>query len=210
MEKNKALDIYNKISTMFPDAKCELNYNNPYELLISTLLSQQTTDKRVNEVTKALFEKYPDCYTLKEADLKNIEDIIRPIGLYHNKAINIIILAKQIVTDYSGVIPNTFEDLIKLRGVGRKTANVVLAEAFDIPRIAVDTHVLRVSNRLGFISSNNPVEVENCLMDYFPEQDWKNVHLRLLFFGRYFCKAINPMCKDCFYKNNCLYKQKTT
>ena len=203
MEKNEANRIFEILSKMFPDAHCELIYNNLFELLIATILSAQTTDIKVNIVTSVLFSKYPDSFALQFADICDVEEIIKPLGLYKNKAINIINLSKILASEYQGVVPNNYDLLIKLPGVGRKTANVVLSEGFDIPRIAVDTHVLRVSNRLGLSLKNNPNDVEEDLMNLFDKKIWKDVYLKLLFFGRYFCKAKNPNCDKCFNKSNC-------
>ena len=207
MDKSLALDIYHKISELFPNAHCELNYKNPFEMIIATLLSAQTTDISVNKVTPKLFEKYPDPETLMNADIFEVMEIIKSIGLYKNKAKNIIALSKELVLKYHGKVIPDFNTLITLPGVGRKTANVVLAEVFDIPRIAVDTHVLRVSNILGFSNSDNPLKVEEDLMKLYDEYLWKDVHLKLLFFGRYMCKAQKPLCYQCPFSNVCNYKK---
>lgn len=203
MEKNKSLEIFNKITKMFPDARCELIYKNAYELLIATILSAQTTDISVNKVTKILFERYPSPYELSKAEKTEVMEIIKSIGLYRNKANNIIKLASELIEKYDGEVPNDFDKLTSLPGIGTKTANVVLSEYFNIPRIAVDTHVLRVSKFLGFTKSNDPKQVEVDLMSLFPQELWHKVHLELLFFGRYFCKAKNPLCDKCFYKEKC-------
>ena len=209
MEINNT-NIYREISKMFPDAHCELNYRNVFELTIATVLSAQTTDDAVNKITPKLFEKYPDAYELAKADLNDVKEIIKRIGLYHNKAKNIINLSKELVLNYNGEIPNDFNKLVSLPGIGRKTANVVLSEGFKVPRIAVDTHVLRVANRLGLSNSDNPNIVEFDLMSIFEEETWRDVHLKLLFFGRYHCKAKNPNCLNCFYNKNCKYDKKYT
>ena len=209
MEINNT-NIYIEISKMFPDAHCELNYRNVFELTIATVLSAQTTDDAVNKITPNLFEKYPDAYELAKADLNDVKEIIKRIGLYHNKAKNIINLSKELVLNYNGEIPNDFNKLVSLPGIGRKTANVVLSEGFKVPRIAVDTHVLRVANRLGLSNSDNPNIVEFDLMSIFEEETWRDVHLKLLFFGRYHCKAKNPNCLNCFYNKNCKYDKKYT
>ena len=206
MERNEANRIFKILSEMFPDAHCELIYNNLFELLIATILSAQTTDAKVNKVTLVLFGKYPDSLSLQDANISEVEEILKPLGLYKNKAINIIKLSKILTNEYHGIVPNNYDDLTKLPGVGRKTANVVLAEGFNVPRIAVDTHVLRVSNRLGLSLKHSPVEVEEDLMNLFDESIWIEVHLKLLFFGRYFCKAKNPNCEKCFNKNRCISK----
>lgn len=203
MVKNK---IYHILAEMFPNACCELNYNNVFELLVSTVLAAQATDKSVNLVTGQLFSKYPTPYELSKANYNDVREIIKTVGLANNKAKNIISLSKKLVDVYNGEVPHNFDDLITLDGVGRKTANVVLAEGFQVPRIAVDTHVLRVSNRLGLASSDNPLNVEKSLMETYPEEIWGDLHLKLLFFGRYYCKAKNPECengKDCPFKEIC-------
>lgn len=207
MDKSIALDIYHKLSELFPNAHCELNYKNPFEMIIATLLSAQTTDISVNKVTPKLFEKYPNPETLMNANILDVIEIIKSIGLYKNKAKNIIALSKELVLKYHGKVIPDFNTLITLPGVGRKTANVVLAEVFDIPRIAVDTHVLRVSNILGFSNSDNPLKVEEDLMKLYDEYLWKDVHLKLLFFGRYMCKAQKPLCYQCPFSNVCNYKK---
>lgn len=206
MEKSKSLEIYNIISEMYPNACCELNYTNTFELVVATVLSAQTTDISVNKVTKELFKKYPTPLLLSRANYDDIIEIIKTIGLSKTKARNIINLAFEVETKYHGVVPSTFEELVTLPGVGRKTSNVVLAEAFNIPRIAVDTHVARVSYKLGFTVSNDVIKIEEDLMNLFPQELWKSVHLKLLFFGRYFCKAKNPKCNECPFKNICVKK----
>ena len=204
MEKNK---IYHILSEMFPNACCELVYNNVFELLISTVLAAQATDKSVNLVTGNLFSKYPTAFELSKANFEDVKEIIKTVGLTNTKAKNIINLSKKLVVDYNGEVPQNFDYLITLDGVGRKTANVVLAEGFGVPRIAVDTHVLRVSNRLNLVTSDNPLVVEKKLMEIYPEEIWGDLHLKLLFFGRYYCKAKNPECengKECPFKEICM------
>lgn len=202
LDKNKAYEIYKTLDAMFPNACCELVYHNLYELAIAVILSAQTTDAQVNKVTVGLFNRFPDIDSLANASIEEVIPYIQRLGLYKNKARNIILFAKKAKEEYQG-IPNTFEELVTLPGVGRKTANVILAEYFHIPRIAVDTHVLRVANRLGLSESNNPLIVEKDLMNLFPEEIWGELHLKLLFFGRYFCTAKAPQCLNCFYKNQC-------
>ena len=201
-----ANEIYQKIAQMYPNACCELNYNNNFELLVSTVLAAQATDKSVNKVTGELFSKYPDAKALSDAKFEDVKEIIKTIGLANSKARNIIELSKQLVNDYDGVIPADFDYLVTLKGVGRKTANVLLAEGFKIPRIAVDTHVSRVSNRLGLSKSSDPIVIEKDLMNLYEEKNWGDVHLKLLFFGRYFCKSQNPECDKneyCPFKDFC-------
>lgn len=207
MDKKEALEIYNTIAKIFPNAHCELNYNNPFEMVVATLLSAQTTDISVNKVTPELFQKYPTPFILKDADINDVMNIIKSIGLYKNKAKNIIALSNELVNKYNGEIIPDYEILTSLPGVGRKTANVVLAEVFDVPRIAVDTHVLRVSNILKLSQSDNPLQVEKDLMGLFDESLWKDAHLKLLFFGRYMCKAMKPICEKCPFLTKCTFKK---
>lgn len=192
------------LDRLFPDAKCELHHKNHFELLIAVVLSAQTTDERVNSVTPELFEKYPDAYALAEADLKAVETIIKPIGLYHNKAINIIKLARVLCDYHNGIVPGEREELEALPGVGRKTANVILSNCFDVPAFAVDTHVSRVSKRLEIAEEDDDVsEIERKLMEFFPKEKWGKLHHQFIFFGRYRCKAKKPECEDCPFKGNC-------
>ena len=205
MEKSNR--ILTTIREMFPDASCELNYNNIFELLIAVVLSAQTTDKRVNIVTNELFKKYPDAITLGNADYKDVYEIIKSLGLAKTKASNIISLSKTLVEKYQSNVPNIKEQLESLPGVGRKTANAVLMEGFRIPAIAVDTHVSRVSNRLGLSNSDNVRIIEQDLMKTYDIKDWYFVHHGLLFFGRYFCLSQNPKCIECKLKDICNYKK---
>ena len=206
MEKSNR--ILQTIRELFPNASCELNYNNIYELLIAVVLSAQTTDKRVNIVTIDLFNKYPTPYELSNANYNDVYNIIKSLGLAKTKASNIISLSKELVNKYQSNVPNTREELQSLPGVGRKTANAVLMEGFRIPAIAVDTHVSRVSNRLGLSQSDNVKIIEQDLMNQYNENDWYFVHHGLLFFGRYFCTSQNPNCKECKLKDICNYKNK--
>lgn len=192
---------------MFPNASCELNYNNLFELLVAVVLSAQTTDKRVNEVTKILFQKYNSPISLSQADYNEIYEIVRPLGLAKSKAQNIIQLSKVLNTKYNDIVPNTREELESLPGVGRKTANAVLMEGFRIPAIAVDTHVSRVSFRLGLSKDDNVLKIEQDLMNLFPKDEWYFVHHGLLFFGRYFCTAKKPNCEICKLKDICNYNK---
>ena len=193
-----------KLDELYPDAHCELNHRNHFELLVAVVLSAQTTDERVNSVTPYLFKKYSDAFKLSKADLKDVEEIIKPIGLYHNKAINIIKLANQLVEDFDGEVPSDREDLESLPGVGRKTANVILSNCFDVPAFAVDTHVSRVSKRLNIADKDDDVDViEEKLMNYFPKKNWGKLHHQFIFFGRYKCKAAKPDCTDCPLKKIC-------
>ena len=202
------IDFNKKLDIMFPDAICELNYNKDYELLIATVLSAQCTDKRVNEVTKVLFSKY-DINSLAKADKKDIEDIIRSCGSYTKKAAYIIEIAKSLVSNYQGVVPNNREYLESLPGVGRKTTNVVLSNLYDVPAIAVDTHVERVSKRLKIAKNSDDVlKVEKKLMKAIPKELWSKSHHQLVLFGRYICKARGPECSKCAFINDCNSKDK--
>ena len=190
---------------IFPNPKCELNYNSNYELLVAVILSAQCTDKRVNIVTQELFNQFnkPDkMITLSQAEL---EDKIHSCGFYRNKAKNILSMSRDLIDKYNGEVPNDLDKLQTLAGVGRKTANVVFSEGFNGDAIAVDTHVLRVSNRLGFARSQNPYEVEKALMKRFNKKDWSKLHLQLVHFGRYKCKSQRPECETCPFKNICNY-----
>lgn len=186
------------IAEMFPDAKGELNHSNPFELLIAVLLSAQTTDKHVNKVTADLFKKYKTPEDYLAVPLEELQHDIRSIGLYRTKAKNIQKLCRSLIEEHDGEVPRTREELMKLAGVGRKTANVVMSIAFGEPAIAVDTHVERVSKRLGICRWKDSVlEVEKTLMRKVPKDEWSITHHRLIFFGRYHCKARNPNCPEC-------------
>ena len=202
------VDFNKKLDEMFPDARCELLYNRDYELLIATVLSAQCTDKRVNEVTRVLFSKY-DLYGLAKADKKDIEDIIRSCGSYTKKSSYIIEIANSLINNYNGVVPNNREYLESLPGVGRKTTNVVLSNLYDIPAIAVDTHVERVSKRLKIANrTDNVLKVEKKLMKMIPKDLWSKSHHQLVLFGRYICKARGPICSKCAFKDDCISKDK--
>lgn len=187
-----------QIGEMFPDAHCELNHSNPFELVIAVALSAQCTDVLVNKVTKELFKKYKTPEDYLNVSLEELQNDIRSIGLYRNKAKNIQSLCRLVLDEYNGAIPNDRDELTKLPGVGRKTANVVVSVAYNIPAIAVDTHVERVSKRLGICRWKDSVlEVEKTLMKKVPKNEWSVTHHRLIFFGRYHCKAQNPQCPSC-------------
>lgn len=197
-KKEEAVIILREITQMFPDAKIELDYTQSHELLIAIMLSAQTTDVSVNKVTKKLFNDFKTIEDYAKAELKSLESYIRTIGLYRNKAKNLKNLATMIIEDFGGIVPDNQIDLEKLPGVGRKTANVYLAEFYKIPRIAVDTHVSRVSIRLGLAKKgDNPLQVEKKLMKAYDKSEWISLHHKFIHFGRYFCKAKKPMCKEC-------------
>ena len=197
-------EIMQVLDEMFPNPQCELNFSNHYELLVSVMLSAQTTDKSVNKVNKTLFNKYPNLESLKDANLGDVIEIIKPIGLSNSKAKNIIMMAKMVCEKYQGNIPTEKAELVKLAGVGVKTANVYLAVGLGVNAFAVDTHVLRVSNRLGISKSDNPLVVEKDLMKFFEGEDWKKLHHQFIHFGRYHCKAKGMNCKECQLKHLCI------
>ncbi len=206
---NKALHILEVLDEMFPDAHVELNHTNHFELLIAVVLSAQTTDISVNKVTLELFSIYPTPQMMSEAQIGDIEKLIKSIGLYRNKAKNIQMLAKIIHEKHDDQVPREREALEALPGVGRKTANVVLSNAFGIPALAVDTHVARVSIRLGLAKEkDNVLEIEKKLMKKIPKEKWQKTHHQLIFFGRYHCLAKNPKCNQCPLFDICLYKGK--
>jgi endonuclease III len=187
-----------EIAEMFPDAECELTHDNPFELVIAVLLSAQCTDALVNKVTRDLFKKYKTPEDYLHVSLEELQNDIRSIGLYRNKAKNIQKLCRVLLEEYDGEVPKTKEELVTLAGVGRKTANVVASVAFGEPAIAVDTHVERVSKRLGICRwKDSVVEVEETLMRKVPREEWSVTHHRMIFFGRYHCKAKNPNCPEC-------------
>jgi len=202
IEKNEVLEILQKT---YPDAKAELDFRNPFELLIATILSAQCTDVRVNKTTKILFEKLKKPSDYIELGVDKLEEIIRSCGLSNSKSKNIIETCKMLDEDYAGLVPNTIEELIKLPGVGPKTANVVASNAFGVPAIAVDTHVFRVSNRIGLAHSNNVKNTEIDLQKSIPRDKWTKAHHMLIFHGRRVCKARNPLCEQCSLADYCLY-----
>ena len=209
LKQDKFKEIYDILLDMFPDAHCELNYSNVYELTVAVMLSAQTTDKAVNLITPNLFKHYPTIFDLSKASLKDVENDIKRIGLYHNKAINIINMAKIVVEKYYGEIPGNLDELKSLPGIGQKTANVVLTEWFKVPRIPVDTHVERVSKRLDIVNNDaSVIQVENTLMSLMPEENYHMGHHLLLFLGRYHCLSRNPKCDGCPLKKYCIYDKK--
>ena len=206
----KMNNIGEYLDELFPNPKCELIYHNDYQLLIAVVLSAQSTDKRVNSVTPIIFKKYPSLNVLKEANLEDLESIIRPVGSFRKKAFYVKEIARIIDEEYSGVVPTNRDSLLKLPGVGRKTINVFLSEYYNEPAIAVDTHVERISKRLKIAPKKaNVLEVEKKLMKYFPKEEWGRRHLQMVLFGRYQCKAIKPLCEDCKLKDICREKKKT-
>lgn len=193
--------VFSYLDLLFPNPKCELEYNKDYELLIAIVLSAQTTDKRVNKVSRILFSKYPSLKELSEAKIEDIENIIKEIGTYHKKAVFVHEIALKLL-DKKDLNDRKF--LESLSGVGRKTANVFLAEIYNEPTIAVDTHVSRVSKRLGFCNVEDDVlTIERKLMKLIPKERWNRIHHQLVLFGRYYCKALKPECENCKLKDIC-------
>ena len=198
MTMTKTEAIRNYLDEILPNVGCELNYSKPHELLIAVVLSAQTTDKSVNAVTPFLFSKYPSIYDLASAEVKDVEEIIHAIGLYKNKAKNIILLANEIVNRFNGEVPHKKEDLVTLPGVGNKTASVVRLELFKEDEFPVDTHVERIAKRLGFAKKNDDVLlVEKKLKKAFPQECWGKLHHQLIHFGRTQCFARSPKCENC-------------
>ncbi|MBK5253749.1 MAG: endonuclease III [Peptostreptococcaceae bacterium] len=197
--------ILDLLKLEYPEAKCALDFETTFQLLVSVALSAQTTDESVNKITPKLFEKYPDAVSLAEAKQENVEEIIRTIGLYKNKSRNIIEMSKMIVDVYQGMVPRPYKELIKLKGVGRKTANVVLSVGFGEQRIAVDTHVFRVSNRIGLVDEKDVLSTEKKLMEIIPVERWSETHHSLIFHGRNSCTARNPKCEECIIRDYCKY-----
>lgn len=195
--------ILDTLAKDFPNAKSELNFNSPFQLLVAVILSAQCTDKRVNLVTPRLFEVAPDAKTLAQLPQEQIEEIIHSCGFYHSKATYLKQMSQDIVNRFGGEVPNNIDDLRTLAGVGRKTANVVYAVGFGGQAIAVDTHVFRVSNRLGIANAKNVLDTEKQLMQAIPRAQWADSHHYLLLHGRYVCKAQNPQCQRCSVKDFC-------
>ncbi len=189
--------IFDALQKRFPDAHCELDYNTPFELLIATILSAQCTDERVNLVTASLFAKANTPDAIIALGAMELENKIHSLGLFHNKAKNILLTCKVLVEEFEGQVPEDIDSLRKLPGVGRKTANVVVSNAFGIPALAVDTHVFRVAHRLGIAQGKTPEKVEEELMDVFPRERWSLVHHLLIFHGRRICIARKPLCEEC-------------
>lgn len=190
-------EILTILNTTYPEAHCELNYRTPFQLLVATMLSAQSTDKTVNRITEKLFSKYPSLKDFSALPQEVIEEEIKEIGIYRNKAKNILAMCKELESRFGGEVPASLEELISLPGVGRKTANVVLSNAFGIPALAVDTHVFRVSNRLGLAESNNVEDTEEQLMSCIPREKWSKAHHWLIWHGRRICDARKPKCIEC-------------
>lgn len=206
MDKEKAIEIIEILKKAYPDAKCSLDFSTPFEMLVAVILSAQCTDERVNRTTPAIFAKYSTPEDFDEMPLEVLEELIHPCGFYKNKAKNIKLTAKKIVEEYNSQVPDTMEDLLTLPGVGRKTANVVMLEAFNKPQgIAVDTHAKRLSNRIGFSSEETPEKIEQDLLKLFPYEYLKDVNHILIYHGRAICTARSPKCEQCPINKLCKY-----
>ena len=197
LKKNEIPAVLDALEKEYPDAECALDHQNIYQLLIAVVLSAQTTDVSVNKVTPALFDTYPTPETLSKAENEDVEAMLKTIGMYRTKARNIINLTKQLCEKYGGSVPHDYDALVSLPGVGRKTANVVLSVGFGEQRIAVDTHVFRVSNRIGLVKAKDVLSTELSLMKRVPEERWSRTHHSLIFHGRRCCTARNPKCDQC-------------
>jgi endonuclease-3 len=194
----RALEILSNLKRLYPEATCSLNYQTPVQLLVAVILSAQCTDERVNKVTPALFARFPDAKSLAFAEREELETLIRSTGFYRNKAKNIQGACQKILKDFQGEVPKTMAELLTLPGVARKTANVVLAHAYGmIEGVTVDTHVKRLSNRLGLTTNNDPVKIERDLMALLPQPDWETFSISIIYHGRAVCKARNPACFSC-------------
>ncbi len=198
----RALEVVERLRPVYP-AICELNHRNPFELMIATILSAQTTDQRVNQVTPKLFERYPDAFALAAADPAEVEEIIKPTGFFRTKARTIIACARALVERFGGEVPPRMEDLVTLPGIGRKTANVILGVGFGIPGFPVDTHVIRLANRLKLVTSRDPVKIEAQITSVVPKSEWTELSLRLILHGRRICLARRPRCEVCVLSDIC-------
>jgi endonuclease III len=203
-KKQRALEILSRLHHLYPDATCSLDYSTIVQLLVATILSAQCTDERVNKVTPGLFGRFPDAESLANADILELEELVRSTGFYHNKAKNIKAACQMIVNDFNSVVPNQMPELLKLPGVARKTANVVLAHGYGINAgVTVDTHVKRLSQRLGLTKNTEPLGIEKDLMKLLPQPDWENWSIRLIYHGRAVCKARSPGCDVCKLEDVC-------
>lgn len=204
MDQKKAVKIIKKLKEMYPDATCSLDFTTPFQILVAVCLSAQCTDERVNKTTPAIFAKYPTVYDFNNMDIKVLEELIHPCGFYKNKAKNLKAASKMIVEKFNGEVPDNMEDLTSVPGVGRKSANVIMLEAFHNPQgIAVDTHAKRISNRLGFSDESDPLKIEQDLLKVIPKEYYYDVNHLLVWHGRKTCTARNPKCKECALKDLC-------
>lgn len=201
----KTKRVLEELKKEYPDAKCELNYETPFQLLVATIMSAQTTDVKVNEITDTLFVDYPDLESFSQISQEELENRIRTIGLYRNKAKNLLMMCKQLKENFGGEVPQTMEGISSLAGAGRKTANVVLSNAFGVPAIAVDTHVFRVANRIGLANADNVLDTEMQLQKELPKKEWSLTHHLLIFHGRRCCVARKPKCSLCVINKDCNY-----
>jgi endonuclease-3 len=209
-KRERAARINSILAETYPDAKCALNFRNPFQLLVATILSAQCTDERVNMVTPTLFKHFPDAATMAEADQEELEQLIRTTGFFRNKAKSLRGMSQALVRDYKGKVPRTMEQLRPLPGVGRKTANVVLGNSFDVPGLTVDTHMSRVNQRLGLTRNTDPEKIERDLMELIPQPEWTLYSHRIIHHGRQICIARKPKCEICPLRELCEYYQKLT
>ena len=206
MNKKDIQNFIQILKNTYPDATCSLDFKTPFQMVVAVMLSAQCTDERVNKTTPALFEKCKTIQDFADIDLKKLEQIVHPCGFYKNKAKNIKLCAKQVLKNFNGEVPQTMEELLTLAGVGRKSANVILLEAFGIANgIAVDTHVKRISNRLGLSAEKEPEKIEQDLLKIFPKEDLKDINHLLVWHGRKTCDSRKPLCEKCTVKNYCKY-----
>ncbi len=208
--KRRLGQIVVRLRAAYPDAHCELDFHTPLELLVATILSAQCTDARVNQVTPALFRKYPSAAAFAHADPAVLEEEIRPTGFFRSKAKSIIGCCRKLVEDFGGQVPRTLEELVECPGVGRKTANIVLYNAYGLPGFGVDTHVIRVTNRLGLVDSEDPVQIESEITAMLPEEDWGHTTHLFIFHGRRTCTARQPACPRCAVHSLCPWPNKTS
>ena len=207
-EKERIAEILHRLDTQYgTEYRCYLDHETPWQLLVATILSAQCTDARVNIVTKDLFVKYPDAEAFASADLAELEQDIHATGFYHNKAKNIIACARRVLSEFGGEVPRSLEDLTSLAGVGRKTANVIRGNIYNEPSIVVDTHVKRISNKLGFTKEQDPEKIEYDLMEVLPKDHWILYNIHIITLGRSICTARNPQCSECFLADVCKNKQ---
>lgn len=204
MNTNKAIQIIEKLKDYYPDATCSLDFETPFQMLVAVVLSAQCTDERVNKTTPSIFSKYPTVYDFDNMDLSTLEELIHPCGFYKNKAKNLKAAARTIIEKYNGEVPKTMEELLQIPGVGRKSANVIMLEAFHNPQgIAVDTHAKRISNRIGFSNESDPLKIEQDLLKVIPKEYYYDVNHLLVWHGRKVCTARNPNCDICPIKDLC-------
>ena len=206
MNQKEAEKIVKKLIAYYPDAKCSLDFETPFEMLVAVCLSAQCTDERVNKTTPAIFKKYNSPKDFANADINDIEKLVHPCGFYKNKAKNLKAAGKMILDDFNGEVPKSMEELIQIPGVGRKSANVIMLEAFNNPQgIAVDTHCKRLANRVGFSSENDPSKIERDLCSLISKKYWKDVNHIFIWHGRNICSSRNPKCEKCVIKDKCIF-----